>query len=76
MAVAWLGDDHIRHGIEEGDVIDPIMCRSIGACEACAVDGEDDGKFLQADVVEEIVESALQECRVDGGDDLHFAAVD
>ena len=53
----------------------PLCVEPSGPAMPAAVDGKDDRNFLQAHVVEKIVEGPLQKCRIDGGDDLHFAAI-
>ncbi len=75
VTVARLGDDHVGHGIEEANVVDAVMGAAIGSGEERAIEGEDDGEFLHADVLEEVVESSLEEGGVDGDDDFFLSAV-
>ena len=35
---------------------------------SCAVDADDDREVIQADVMEDVVQRALQECRINGDD--------
>ena len=35
---------------------------------SCAVDADDDGEVVQADVMEDVVQGALQDCRINGDD--------
>ena len=53
-----------------GDVEDAVVGRAVVADEAGAVHREDDVELLQADVVDDLVERALQEGRVDRADRL------
>ena len=55
---------------EVGDVEDAVVGRAVVADEPGAVHREDDVQLLQADVVDDLVEGALQEGRVDRADRL------
>ena len=57
-----------------GDVEEAVMGGAVVAGEAGAVHAEDDGELLQADVVDDGVEGALQEGGVDGADGAEAAA--
>ena len=57
--------DDVRERAEVGDVEDAVVGRSVVADEPGAVHREDDVELLQADVVDDLVEGALQEGRVD-----------
>ena len=35
---------------------------------SCAVDADDDREVIQADIMEDVVQRALQECRINGDD--------
>ena len=36
--------------------------------DTCAVDADDDGKVVEADVVKDIVQGTLEECGINGND--------
>ena len=57
-------------GAEVGDVEGAVVRRAVVADQAGAVHREDDVQLLQADVVDDLVEGALQEGRVDRADRL------
>jgi hypothetical protein len=60
----------VRQAAQVGDVEDAVVRRAVVADEAGAVHDERDVELLQADVVDDLVEGALQERRVDRGDRL------
>ena len=62
--------DHVRQAAQVGDVEGAVVGRAVVADEAGAVHREDDVELLQADVVDDLVEGALQEGRVDRADRL------
>ena len=57
-------------GAEVGDVEGAVVGRAVVADQAGAVHREDDVELLQADVVDDLVEGALEEGRVDRADRL------
>ena len=61
---------HVRQAAQVRDVEGAVVRRAVVADEAGAVHREDDGELLQADVVDDLVERALQERRVDRADRL------
>ena len=63
-------EDDVRHVPEIGDVVDPLVGRPVVGDDARAVQGEDDGQVLEADVVIDLVVGPLEERRVDGDDRL------
>ena len=62
--------DDVGEGAEVGDVEGAVVGGAVVADEAGAVHGEDDVQLLQADVVDDLVEGALEEGRVDRADRL------
>ena len=63
--IAGRHHDHVREEPHVRDVEDAVMRRPVGAGQAGAVEGEDDGQVLQGDFLENLVERALQEGGVD-----------
>ena len=61
---------HVGKLAEVGDVEGAVVGRPVVADQAGPVHREDDVQLLQADVVDELVEGALQEGRVDRADRL------
>jgi hypothetical protein len=68
--VARRHERDVRQAAQVGDVEDAVVRRAVVADEAGAVHDERDVELLQADVVDDLVEGALQERRVDRGDRL------
>src|SRR5579862_7740816 len=52
-----------------------MMGRAVRSGNAAPVHGENDGEFLKADILEEIVKRALKKSRVDRTDDLHLLSI-
>ena len=61
------GDD-VRDGAQVGDVEEAVVRRPVAADDACAIHAELDVQVLKTNVVDDLVECALQESRVDGAD--------
>ena len=61
-------EDDFRNAAQIGDVEEAVMRGAVVAGEAGAIHAEKHGKLLQADVVDDRVEGALQEGGVDGAD--------
>ena len=66
-------EHHLRNAAEIGDVEEAVMRGAVVAGKAGAVHAEEHGKFLQADVVHDGIEGALQEGGVDGADGTEAA---
>ena len=47
------------------------MGRPVGTDQACAIDGEPDGKLLDSHIVNDLIVGTLQEGRVNGREGLH-----
>ena len=62
------GDGHVRHGEHVRDVEQPHMGLAVLTDQPGAVHAEDDGQFLDRDVVDDAVVGALQERRIDRHD--------
>ena len=54
-------EDDIRNGPQVGDVEQAVMRGPIAACDAATVEAKLDVQVLNADVVNELIKSALQE---------------
>ncbi len=61
-------DGHVGNGPQIGQIEETMMGGPVVSHEAATVQGQDDGKLLQADVVENLVVGALEERRIDGHD--------
>ena len=62
--------DHVRDAAQVADVEEAVVGRAVVAGEAAAVHAEHDVEILQADVVDDLVERALQEGRIDRAERL------
>ena len=56
--------DDVRHAAQVSDVQQAVMRRAVAAGDAAAVQAELDVQILHADVVNDLIERALQESRV------------
>ena len=65
LLVAGGHDDHVGEHPHISDVVAPVVRRPVGADEAGAVEGEDDREVLERDLLEDLVEGALEEGAVD-----------
>ena len=65
--VARLQDRQVRQAAQHGNVVEAVVRGAVGADHAGAVEAEEHGELLQADVVENVIHAALQE----GGVDRH-----
>ena len=61
-------ENHLGNAAQIGDVEEAVMRGAVVAGEAGAVHAEEHGQLLQADVVDDGIEGALQECGIDGAD--------
>ena len=68
--VARRHQHHVRQAAQVGDVEGAVVGRAVVADEPGAVHREHDVQLLEADVVDDLVEAALEEGRVDRGDRL------
>ena len=66
-------DDRVREDPEEGVVEQPVVRPAVVAGDAAAIERESDRQVHETDVVEDLVETALQEGRVDRHDRPHAA---
>ena len=57
---------HVGNAAGEGDVVHARMGGAVGAHQTGAVQGKDNGQFLQSHIVDQLVISALQKRRVNG----------
>ncbi len=62
--------DDVRDAAQVADVEQPVMRRPVVARQAAAIHAEDHRQILQADVVHDGIEGALQEGRVDRAERL------
>ena len=70
VLVARVEVDHVRNAAQVADVEEAVVGRAVVAGEAAAVHAEHDVEILQADVVDDLVERALQEGGVDRAERL------
>ncbi len=61
-------EDDLGNAAQVGDVEEAVMRGAVVAGEAGAIHAEEDGQLLQADVVDDRIEGALEEGGVDGAD--------
>jgi hypothetical protein len=67
-------DRHVRQAAQVGQIEDPLVRLAVVADQPGTVEREDDRQILDADVVGDLIECALQERRVDRRHRAHPAA--
>ena len=63
-------EHHVGDMAEEGKVENPMVRGTVVTHNAPAVHGENDGEILQADILDDLVVSTLEERRIDGHNGL------
>ncbi len=59
---------YVRNMPEIGDIENTMMGGTVLPHEAAAIHGEDNGKILKTDVMNDLVIGPLEKCRIDGND--------
>ncbi len=72
-AIAGHGNPQSRHELQDGAVPHAVVASAVRAGYARPVQHERDGQLVQRDVHQYLVEGAVQEGGVDGGDRVHAA---
>jgi hypothetical protein len=65
VLVSWRHDHHVGYTAQIAQIKCAVMSRSVGADQAAPVDGKKDRQVLQRHVMDQLVLSPLQECRID-----------
>ena len=59
---------HTGHATQISEIEPAVVRRSIGSDKAAAIDGKQHRQILQANVVDHLIERALQKSRINGDD--------
>src|SRR5690606_31306241 len=69
--VLWYHYRQSRHHAEVSKVKDPVVSWPVLPNDSGTINGKDNRKFLQTDIMHDLVESALQKSRINSHDRLH-----
>ena len=69
--VFWRHADHVREHPQIRHVVDAVMCWAVRAGDSAAIEGEHHRQIHDCHVVKDLIERALEKCRVDCRDRPH-----
>lgn len=71
LRARWRQNTHSGNFREQSHVVDAVMTRTVISGDPGAIEAEDHGKAMQGDVVDDLIPSARQECRIERDDRTH-----